>query len=73
MCCFGFQGGNVAVWALMKATTQKYSNETELLKHILKYLIFETKQNKTFHHKLVNTKCFVSHTGGSKIRCNLCL
>ena len=24
----------------------------------------KTKQNKTFHHKLVNTKCFVSHTGG---------
>ena len=37
------------MWALMKATTQKYSNETELLKHILKYLIFKTKQNKTKH------------------------
>ena len=45
MCCFCFQGGNVAVLALMKATTQNIRNETELLKHILKYSIFKTKQN----------------------------
>ena len=49
-------------------THKKYSNETELSKHI-----WHLKQNKTdFTMKWSIIKKSISHTGGSK-RCNLCL
>ena len=49
-------------------THEKYSNETELSKHI-----WHLKQNKTdFTIKWSITKKSISYTGGSK-RCNLCL
>ena len=49
-------------------THKKYSNETELSKHI-----WHLKQNKTdFTIKWSIIKKSISYTGGSK-RCNLCL
>ena len=49
-------------------THKKYSNETELSKHI-----WHLKQNKTdFTIKWSTIKKSISYTGGSK-RCNLCL
>ena len=49
-------------------THKKYSNETELSKHI-----WNLKQNKTdFTIKWSIIKKSISYTGGSK-RCNLCL
>ena len=47
---------------------KRYSNETELSKHV-----WQLKQNETdFTIKWSIIKKFISYTGGSK-RCNLCL